>query len=133
MAQAALEKVGFARNDAAAQYSVQVAAWTAEAVEVWPEPPMGRWGWSRFDRLRPWNGWSSLHGPWADHQVYLSKVRLEIRNLGDGKVVFEATATNEQSWFRADTILPALFEAALTSFPAATPTPHTVIVALPKG
>ncbi len=134
MAQKALEKVGFKRNDGSAQFSVQVGAWTSEAIMVWPEPALGRWGWpSRFNHLRPWGAYPHLYGPWPDRQVFLSKVRLEIRDLVSAKVVFEATATNEESWFRANAVLPALFEAALMGFPAANPTVHSVTIAVPKN
>ena len=135
MAQKALEKAGFKRNDGAAQFSVQVGAWTSEGLEVWPGPSMGRWAWpSRFSHLRPWglNPYPYPFGPRSDREVFLSKVRLEIRDIATAKVVFEATATNEESWYRADTVLPALFEAALTGFPTPNPTVHPVTIVMPK-
>ncbi len=135
MAQKALEKAGFKRADnGPVQYSVQVDAWTSEAVEVWPEPRMGRWGWpSRFDHLRPWGLRPALYGPWPDRQVYLTKVRVDIRDLASNMVVYETSATNEQNWFVAEQVLPALFEAALSGFPQALPTVHAVSIVLPKN
>ncbi len=134
MAQRALEQAGFKRSDAGpAQFSVQVGAWTSEALEIWPEPGLGRWGWaSRFDRLRPWGLRPALYGPRSDRQVFLTKVKLDIRDLASAKVVYETTATNEQNWFVAEEVLPALFEAALAGFPTPNPKVHAVAVVLPK-
>jgi len=133
MAQVALEKRGFTRNDAGARYSVQIGAWTSDAVLVYPDPFFGRLAGPYFGRPRLWHGRMFYGPPWPDRELYLSRVRLEIRDLGTGKVVYESTATNEQSWFNAAKMFPAMFEAALTDFPSPPSGPRKVIVKLPEG
>ena len=130
MAQTALEKAGFSRNDAAARYSVQIGAGTSEAVLAYPDPFFGRFAWS-FGRPRPWHGRHFYAAPWPDRELYITRVRLEIRELGTGKVVYESTATNEESWFNANRILPALFQAVLADFPSPPKGVRKVIVKLP--
>lgn len=131
MAQAALEKLGFTRNDASAQYSVQVSAVTSDAVLVYPEPFFGRFAAAPFGRSRHWHGRVFYAPLWPDSTVHVSRVRLEIRDLRAGKVVYESTATNEQSWFDGGKLFPAMFEAALADFPTPPNGVRKVIVKLP--
>lgn len=131
MAQAALEKLGFTRNDASAQYSVQVSAATSDAVLVYPDPFFGRFAAAPFGRSRHWHGRVFYAPPWPDSTVHVSRVRLEIRDLRAGQVVYESTATNEQSRFDGEKMFPAMFEAALADFPAPPNGVRKVIVKLP--
>ena len=133
MAQAALEQRGFTRNDAGAQYSVQIGAWSTDAVLVYPDPFFGRLASPYFGRPRLWHGRMFYGPPWPDRELYLSRVRLEIRDLGTGKVVYESTATNEQTWFNAAKMFPAMFEAALADFPSPPSWPRKVTVKLPES
>jgi predicted small secreted protein len=130
MAQKALEKAGFSRNDAAARFSVQIGAGTSEAVLAYPDPFYGRYAWS-FGRPRLWHGRPFYTSPWPDRELYITRVRLEIRDLGNGKVVYESTATNEESWFNANRVLPALFEAVMADFPTPPKGVRKVIIKLP--
>ncbi|MDO8286688.1 MAG: DUF4136 domain-containing protein [Rhodoferax sp.] len=131
MAQAALEKRGFTRNDASPQFSVQVSAATSDAVLVYPDPFFGRFSAAPFGRSRRWHG-RVFYGPlWPDSTVHVSRVRLEIRDLRAGTVVYESTATNERSWFDGEKMFPAMFEAALADFPAPPNGVRKVIVKLP--
>ena len=66
-----------------------------------------------------------------DRESYVTRVRVEIRDLGTGKVVYESTATNEESWFNPSRVLPALFEAALADFPTPPKGIRKVVVKLP--
>lgn len=131
MAQKALEKAGFNRNDAAARYSVQIGAGTSEAVLAYPDAFFGRFAWS-FGRPRIWYGRPFYASPWPDRELYVTRVRLEIRELSTGKVVYESTATNEESWFKADRILPALFEAVMADFPTPPKGVRKVVIKLPS-
>lgn len=131
MAQAALEKRGFTRNEASPQFSVQVSAATSDAVLVYPDPFFGRFSAAPFGRSRRWHG-RVFYGPlWPDSTVHVSRVRLEIRDLRAGTVVYESTATNERSWFDGEKMFPAMFEAALADFPAPPNGVRKVIVKLP--
>lgn len=132
MAQAALVKAGFSRNDTGARYSVQIGAGTAETVSAFAEPFFGRSAWAPFGRPRMWHGRHFYGSPWLlDRETYVTRVRVEIRDLGTGKVVYESTATNEESWFNPTRVLPALFEAAMADFPSPPKGARKVVVKLP--
>ncbi len=131
MAQVALQKRGFALNDAGARYSVQIGAGTSEAVQVFPTPFFGRPFWYPYGQPSLWRGRAFYASPWPDREVYVTRVRLEIRDLTTGRLVYESTATNEQSWFNARAVLPALFEAVLVDFPSPPMGVRKVVVKLP--
>lgn len=133
MAQAALVKAGFTPADAGARYSVQIGAGTAETVSAFPDPFVGRLGWSPFGRSRIWHGRHLYGSPWLDRENYVTRVRMEIRDLATGKLVYESTATNEESWFNPGRVLPALFEAVLADFPTPPKGVRKVVVNLPKA
>ena len=132
MAQAALAKFGFSRNDTGARYSVQIGAGTVETVSTFSDPFFGRSAWSPFGRPRMWPGRHFYGSLWLmDRESYVTRVRVEIRDLGTGKVVYESTATNEESWFNPARVLPALFEAAMADFPSPPKGIRKVVVKLP--
>ncbi len=134
MAQAALVKAGFSRVDTGARYSVQIGAGTAETVSSFPEPFFGRSAWSPFGRTRMWHGRHFYGSPWLlDRESYVTRVRVEIRELSSGKLVYESSATNEESWFNPARVLPALFEAALADFPTPPKGVRKVVVKLPRA
>ena len=133
MAQAALVKAGFTRVDAGARYSVQIGAGTAETVSAFPDPFFGRSAWAPFGRPRMWPGRHFFGSPWLfDRESYVTRVRVEIREQSSGKLVYESTATNEESWFNPTRVLPALFEAALADFPTPPKGVRKVVVKLPQ-
>lgn len=133
MALAALQSKGFTRNDAAARYSVQIGASTSNAVLVYPDPFFGRPFGYPFGRPRLW-----LHRPFyasslMDRESFITQVRLEIRDIGTGKLVYESTATNEEAWYNPARVLPALFTAALADFPLPPQGVRKVIVQPPPA
>lgn len=133
MAQAALMKAGFSRMDSGARYSVQIGAGTEQTVSTFHDPFFGRSAWAPFGRPRMWFGQHFYGSPWLfDRESYVTRVRVEIRELGTGKVVYESTATNEESWFNPARVLPALFEAALADFPTPPKGVRKVVVKLPQ-
>ena len=133
MAQAALLKAGFTRVESGARYSVQIGAGTVEAVQTFPNLFFGRAAWSQFGHHRLWPS-RGFYGPaWPDRDSFVTRVRLEIRDLGTGAVVYESTATNEESWFNPARVLPALFEATLADFPSPPKGVRKVVVPLPAG
>lgn len=127
MAQGALQKMGFTRVDTGARYSIQIGAESSEAAPTYSEPFYAPPYWNR---PRMWFGRPFYATPWPEREVYLTRVHLEIRDLGTGKVVYESTATNEQSWFKANRVLPAMFDAVLVDFPSPPKGVRKVIVKL---
>jgi hypothetical protein len=131
MAQSALQKAGFTRAEGtAARYSVQIGAETSQSEPNYPDPFFGRFAWS-FGRPRIWRDYPFYTSPWPDRETYITRVRLDIRDLGTGKVVYESMASNEESWLDAKRVLPALFEAVLADFPSPPKGVRKVIVKLP--
>ena len=133
MAQAALLKAGFTRVESGARYSVQIGAGTVEAVQTFPYPFFGRAALSQFGYHRLWPTRGFYGQPWPDRESFVTRVRLEIRDLNTGAVVYESTATNEESWFNPARVLPALFEATLADFPSPPKGVRKVVVPLPSG
>lgn len=130
MAQAALEKAGFNRVESGARYSVQIGAATMEA---FPDPFFGRPAWSQFGRNRMWAGRTYYGSPWLDRESFVTRVRLEIRDLRSGMLVYESSATNEERWYNPARVLPALFEATLADFPTPPKGVRKVVVQRPAG
>jgi hypothetical protein len=132
MAEQALTKAGLRRDDAGAQYAVQVGARVAREDRVdWPDAWWyGGFPNHRFSRLGPWSpAWSStwLHTtPWFQREVSLI-----LRDLHTGQVVYESHAAQEGSWSDSRRILPAMFAAALSGFPAAPAGVRKVSIELP--
>ena len=127
MVQPALAKVGMQRDDAAANYSVQVLV----GIKVDPYAPWDRssfdwgpgfnFGWGArggnllfmgYHSFRGWSGFGMSELPY-----YWYQVSLIIRNLGNAQVVYETHAAHDGRWADSEAILPALFEAALQGFP----------------
>ncbi len=131
MAQPALEKAGFRRDDANAQYSVQLGAYSTQQVELpvgfngaWPRY-MYPYYYDRFPFYRRPLGYP--RGVPVD-PVYVSGVSVVIREVGTGRVVYETNAVNEQRWFDPDKVFPPMFQAALQDYPKAQAAPRTVTI-----
>jgi hypothetical protein len=119
LADPALHKVGFRRDDAAPRYSVQVGARTVRTLSPYADP-WGPWG---------WGGWGvgfggrhfgfGLGGPWprTDSYWFHREVSVVVRELASNKVVYETHAINDGPWFDNRTVLPAMFDAAMQGFP----------------
>jgi hypothetical protein len=117
MAEQALTKVGLARDDSAARYSVQVWA-TQRAQQVVLEHPTLGWH----------SGWRVGHGglfmgsgglfPWMEARTdYWREVGLIMRDRSTEAVVFESHAVHEGPWSDSHAVLPAMLDAALQGFP----------------
>ena len=55
--------------------------------------------------------------PPASHPWYVREISLIIRDTLDGKVVYETKAQHDGRWADDETVLPAMFAAALQGFP----------------
>lgn len=129
MAEQALAQVGLRRDDAQARYSVQLgvrveredrldwrdAWWYAPGPRGWRYGSAGRWP-----------------GPWAHSTPwYQREVSLSLRDNTTGQVVYETHAVEEGVWSDTANLLPVLFRAALTDFPAPSPGARARRVELP--
>ncbi|MGE4243830.1 DUF4136 domain-containing protein [Ramlibacter sp.] len=116
LADPALHKAGFRRDDSQPRYSVQVTA----RVERVPSPysdPWDRFGFGWGFSGRRWGiggGLGRLESPW-----YRREVGLVVRELAGNKVVYETRAANDGPWLDNASVLPAMFDAALQGFPNA--------------
>jgi hypothetical protein len=123
LADPALYRAGFRRDDAAPRYSVQVSASTARSVSPYGDPwgPWGPWGFG--------GGWgigfghrhfgAAFGGPWpgGDSYWFHREVSVVVRELAGNKVVYETHAINDGPWLDNRAVLPAMFDAAMQGFP----------------
>jgi hypothetical protein len=134
LADPALYKAGFRRDDAAPRYSVQVGARTERRLSPYADPYWGPWGWG--------GGWGlgfggrhfglGLGGPWPNSDTYWlhREVTVLVRELATNRVVYETHATNDGPWLDNRAVLPAMFEAALQGFPNPPQGPRRVDIQL---
>jgi hypothetical protein len=122
LADPALHKAGLRRDDAAPRYSVQVTARTNRMLSPYADPFWGFGG-----------GWGvgvggrgiglGIGGPWphSDSYWWHREVTVVLRELGTNRVVYETQAVNDGPWLDNNTVLPAMFDAAMQGFPAPPP------------
>jgi hypothetical protein len=123
LAEPALARVGLPRNDAAATHSVLVDARAQSyLIDAWGNRRADPWwpyGHAGHGQLAIGRGGSmvglGLHFP--PRTIYLREVSLVLRELRGGKVVYETRAVHDGPWHDTDTVLGAMFEAALRDFP----------------
>ena len=141
MAQSALAKVGLKRDDAAAAYTVQASA---RVQRDW----RGTYGDPLYDPFfGPWPGFGLSHGflfagrggasvgfmfGGMESAYFRREVSLVVRELATGKVVYETHAAHDGRWADSQAVLPAMFEAAVSGFPAAPEGQRRVNVDVPR-
>jgi Domain of unknown function (DUF4136) len=126
LADPALHKAGFRRDDAAPRYSVQVSARSQQVLSPYVDP----WGWG----YGGWGlGYAGRHGgmgfggPWPMHSPWFNReVSVIVRELASNRVVYETHANNQGPWLDHNAVLPAMFEAALQGFPTPPAGPRRV-------
>ena len=135
----ALEKAGFKQSDFNAQFNVQLSAYSMEE----PRGPDYQWAryhyfYSGYDRVVLYRGRLISFGPafyapgqWADARNVISGLSVVVRSAATGQVVYETSAVNEQHWFDAGRVFPALALAAMDSYPAASAGKRKVSVTVP--
>lgn len=141
MAESALAKVGLKRDDAAAAYTVQASArvqqdWRGSPTDPFYDPFFG-----------PWPGFGLSHGflfagrggasiglmfGGMESAYFRREVSLVVRELASGKVVYETHAAHDGRWADSKAVLPAMFEAAVSGFPAASEGQRRVNVDVPR-
>ena len=126
------------RDDAAARITVQASAHvTPQWVNPWGDPYYG-WddGWGFWPgRFYFGLGTGSFYGgAWmwdTPTRYYASRVSLIMRDVRSGQVLYETRAQHDGARGASDTVLQALFDAALQGFP--TPPAGWRRVVIPLG
>jgi hypothetical protein len=121
LADPALHRVGLRRDDAAPRYTVQVGARVERTLSPYVDP-WGGWGWP--------GGWAlgfggrgvgiGFGGPWprgGDSYWIHREVTVTVRELASNRVVYETRAVNDGPWMDNQSVLPAMFDAAMQGFP----------------
>ena len=135
IAQVALERAGMRRDDAAAQYSVQLG------LRMFRDP-QAPWDDPRYIQgiavpaVVPTRYGLLLRHPSLnlqfDFPYYRREVTLVIRRAADAQVVFETRAQHDGRWPDDEGVLPAMFQAALQGFPNPPAGMHRVVVEIPR-
>ena len=139
MADPALHKAGFRRDDANPRYSVNVNGQLQRVLSPWAYPygyPWNGYGWGAFGGFGHRRGLGvgvGFGGPFhgTESPWYQRDVSLIVRELPSNRVMYETTASNAGPWVDSNAVFPALFEAALQGFPTPPPGPRRVDIQIP--
>lgn len=133
-AKAALEKAGFKPAADAKSADVLVtlgARITAYDPVPWDDPLWWHWRGRlfapRYGYAPGWGGWGWRQDPFFDRR-YDRAVAVLMRDRASGEALFEAHASNEGLTAGGESMLAALFDAALAEFPKVNPKSHRVAV-----
>lgn len=137
IAEAELGEVGLVRDEAAAQYSVQITTrMESYLVDDWGRPYGGRVGTSIFIGTGHigigTGGMIGMGTRFPPSSQYRHEATLLIRDLGRNQVVYETRATHEGPWSDRYNILRAVLAAALKDFPTPPAGPRRVKVEIPR-
>jgi hypothetical protein len=126
LADGALFRAGFKRDDAAPQYGVQVSARVQRVLSPYADPWDMGFGWGLgFGRRGVGIGFGGplgrMESPW-----YQREVGIVVRELATQRVVYETHALNAGPWLDNNGVLAAMFGAALQGFPTPPPGPRRV-------
>lgn len=132
-ARPALQAAGFreAADPASAEFVVQLGARVTGDERWWYEDrfggPLGWWGRYPYPRfgIGLWHSRFAFGGPVST--VYEREVQLLIRDRRSGQTVYETRASNQGASSAIDSLLPAMFAAAMKDFPAVAPQPRRVV------
>jgi len=126
MADSALRKAGWRRDDTNARYTVQASAQLQRVVSPWG------WqggGWTGFGLAH--HGVGVMAGlPLMETPWHQRDVALIIRELPSNAVVYETHASNSGPWLDPGVAFPAMFDAALQGFPTPPAGPRRVDILL---
>ena len=135
IAQTALERVGLRRDDANAQYSVQLGLRMFRDPQApWDDPRYVQ-GIAVPALVNMHYGMLMRHPSLSmqfDFPYYRREVTIVVRRLTDAQVVFETRAQHDGRWPDDAAVLPAMFQAALQGFPNPPAGMHRVVVEIPR-
>ncbi|MBW8846833.1 MAG: DUF4136 domain-containing protein [Burkholderiales bacterium] len=137
-AKIALEKAGFkpAADSKSADVLITLGARiTAYDPVPWDDPLWWRWRGRlvspRYGYAPGWGGWGWRHDPFFDRR-YDRAVAMLLRDRASGEALFETHASNEGVTVGGDSMIGALFEAAMADFPKVEPKSHRVSVQIAR-
>ena len=126
-----IEAAGFtpATDATSAEFSIQLGARvTATARSPFDDP---LWWGGGVHYARPWRPyWRTGFGVHFYSPNYAREVALLVRDRKSGQPLYEARAANDGTSPSIDSLLPAMFEAAMMDFPTGGINPRTVTVEL---
>ncbi|AEG91800.1 DUF4136 domain-containing protein [Ramlibacter tataouinensis] len=121
LADPALFRAGLRRDDAAPRYSVQVSARAQRVLSPWADPWDYGWGWGGGFGFHSGVGLGVGYGaplfPRWEQPWYHREVAVIVRDIASNRVVFESRAVNDGPWMDNNTVIAAMFDAALHGFP----------------
>jgi hypothetical protein len=125
-ARPALEAAGFApATDARdSEYIVQLGARVSATEQYYDDPFWWRGGLYSHRFSRPWPYYGVGFG--IPSTTYEREVALLIRDRKSGQPLYETRASNDGGSPSIQSLLPAMFEAAMKDFPAGSVTPRQV-------
>ena len=121
LADGPLFRVGLRRDDAAPRYAVQVSARVQRVLSPYADPwdwgPGWGWGWGIGAHHRGVG--IGFGGPFGrmDQPWFQREVSVIVREIANNRVVYETRAANDGPWMDNNSVLPAMFDAALNGFP----------------
>ena len=135
LAQTALERAGLRRDDANAQYSVQLGLRMFRDPQApWDDPRYVR-GIAVPAFVNTQYGMLMRHPSLSlqfDFPYYRREITIVVRRLTDAQVVFETRAQHDGRWSDDAAVLPAIFQAALQGFPNTVAGTRRVVVEIPR-
>ena len=125
-ARPALEAAGFtpAADAASSEYIVALSARVNATEQYYDDPFWWRGGLYSHRFSRPWPYYGIGFG--IPSTTYEREVALLIRERKSGQPLYETRATNDGGSPSIQSLLPAMFEAAMKDFPAGSVTPRQV-------
>jgi hypothetical protein len=137
-ARPAIEAAGFslAADAAQADVSVQLGARISSGAR-WPYESPIWWQGGLFHRRGAFGYSIGFGGPmfgfrWAEPASYDREVAVLVRDRQSGQAVFEARASNNSNSASFNSVLPAMFSAALKDFPSSGINPRRVTTEIVK-
>lgn len=131
-ARPALEAAGFtpAADAKDSEYIVQLGARVSATEQYYDDPFWWRGGLYSHRFSRPWPYYGMGFG--IPSTTYEREVALLIRDRKSGQPLYETRASNDGGSPSIQSLLPAMFEAAMKDFPAGSVTPRQVTTEIPR-
>jgi len=131
-ARPALEAAGFssAADPKDSEYIVQLGARVSATEQVFDDPFWWRGGLYSHRYSRPWPYFGIGFG--IPSTTYEREVALLIRDRKSGQPLYETRASNDGGSPSIQSLLPAMYEAAMKDFPAGSVTPRQVTTEIGK-
>lgn len=131
-ARPALEAAGFtpAADASASEYIVALGARVSATEQYYDDPFWWRGGIYAHRFSRPWPYYGIGFG--IPSTTYEREVALLIRDRKSGQPLYESRASNDGGSPSIQSLLPAMFEAAMKDFPAGSVTPRQVTTEITK-